>query len=442
MLTFTNALLAALLLATIVVLVTLRRARPDGGAAMAAEATARELRAQLDLAQAQAREEGAQKTAALSRAAAAEATAATATQELATHRQAHAEALRAAEERYARDLAALRESFQKMSTDVLQGMAPNVTVEVTTRVQPLMAEINAALASHRKSMQQGLQTQDQALAQVREQMSRITDTTAALASSTNDFTAVLKSSQHRGKWGEQTLRRVVEASGLSPHCDFREQSTSGDSRPDLLVTLPGRRCIIIDAKVPDFEVAIADAASPNRREIVAGHARKLMGTIKDLAARDYAKALRKEGLTPFDKIILFLPAESLLSTALEGDTDLVLNAAREGILLATPATLMGFLGAISLTWQHHTQAENATHIAEQATVLYDRVAKFTEHLGKVQKALNSATGAFNEAVGSYTKRVRPQGEKLREIAAIPAAEFPPIEPIDRAALPPPGGEAD
>ena len=327
----------------------------------------------------------------------------------------HTKALADAETRYNKALADLRITFEKTSTDVLKGMAPDVTKEVSTRVEPLIAQINTALESYRQAMQQGMRSQGDALAAVGAQMKTISETTAALATSTTDFTSVLKSSQHRGKWGEQTLRNVVEAAGLSPHCDFAEQVSQDDARPDLIVKLPGNRCIIIDSKVPEFDVAIADQAAPNRRELVAAHAAKLRKTIRDLAAKDYPAAMEKQSVTPFDKVVLFLPAESLLSTALEGDNELILAAAREGILIATPATLMGFLGAINLAWQQHTQAENAGRIAEEATELFDRLVKFTEHFIKVRKGLLAASESLDAAIGSYETRIRPQGERVREL---------------------------
>ena len=202
----------------------------------------------------------------------------------------HTKALADAETRYNKALADLRITFEKTSTDVLKGMAPDVTKEVSTRVEPLIAQINTALESYRQAMQQGMRSQGDALAAVGAQMKTISETTAALATSTTDFTSVLKSSQHRGKWGEQTLRNVVEAAGLSPHCDFAEQVSQDDARPDLIVKLPGNRCIIIDSKVPEFDVAIADQAAPNRRELVAAHAAKLRKTIRDLAAKAYPAA--------------------------------------------------------------------------------------------------------------------------------------------------------
>ncbi|MEY4307667.1 MAG: hypothetical protein RJA95_1035 [Verrucomicrobiota bacterium] len=385
-----------------------------------------DLRRQLGEATAAAERERAAKTDALARASAAEAARNAAHQQLTAALASHDAALaqlRAdntkaqaeANARHERDIAELKVSFSKMSTDVLRGMTPDVTKEVASQVSPLIAQINTALGNYRDTMSQSLANQGDALTQVRAQMKTISETTAALATSTTDFTSVLKSSQHRGKWGEQTLRNVVEAAGLSPHCDFAEQVSQDDARPDLIVKLPGNRCIIIDSKVPEFDVAIADQAAPNRRELVAAHAAKLKKTVRDLAAKDYPAAMEKQGVTPFDKVVLFLPAESLLSTALEGDNELILAAAREGILIATPATLMGFLGAINLAWQQHTQAENAGKIAAEATELFDRLVKFAEHFTKVRKGLLAASEGLDAAIGSYETRIRPQGERVREL---------------------------
>ncbi len=403
--------------------------RPSPNAALSDQSSALlldDLRRQLAEATQIANTERAAKTEALTKVAGADAAKNAAEKQLREASEAHQQALSllrednqqaqaAATERYAHDLEELKTSFAKMSNDVLKGMTPDVTKEVASQVTPLIEQINTALGSYRQTMQQSLASQSDSLTQVREQMKTISETTAALATSTTDFTSVLKSSQHRGRWGEQTLRNVVEAAGLSPHCDFAEQVSQDDARPDLVVKLPGNRGIIIDSKVPEFDVAIADQAAPNRRELVAAHAAKLRKTIRDLAAKAYPAAMEKQGIVPFDKVILFLPAESLLSTALEGDNDLILVAAREGILIATPATLMGFLGAINLAWQQHTQAENAGKIADEATELFDRLVKFAEHFSKVRKGLLAASESLDAAIGSYESRIRPQGERVREL---------------------------
>lgn len=336
----------------------------------------------------------------------------------------HREDLEGADRRRAADLEALKDTFAKQSQDALRQMSPDVTKEVASKVEPLIAKVGAALESYQRSLEQGMTGQSQSLAQVQEQMRRITETATALASSTNDFTMVLKSAAHRGRWGEETLRRVVEVSGLSPHCDFTEQSSQDDTRPDLIVNLPGNRCVIIDSKVPEFDVAIADTAAPNRKELVKGHATKLWNTVKSLAEKEYPAAQRRAGRTPFEHVILFLPAESLLSTALEGDPDLIIDAAKERILLATPATLIGFLGAISMTWQQHAQAEKVQEIADTASELHKRVCDFVENLADVRKYVNQAVGSLNTSLGSFERYVRPMETQLTKLGISSAKELP------------------
>jgi len=354
------------------------------------------------------------KTKALQRAAAAEAIAESSKSQLTDAQTSFATNLAQVRADSEKNIAELKVAFSKMSTDVLKGMAPDVTKEVATKVEPLISQVTTALESYRQAMQQSIQGQDKAIAAVNAQMSHMAEATKLLSTSTNDFTAVLKSSQHRGKWGEQTLRNVVESAGMSSFCDYCEQSTQDDSRPDLIVKLPHNNCVIIDSKVPEFDVALVNHTAPNRKELVDDHAKKLLRTIKDLAARNYTQ-MKHNNMQPFNKVILFLPAESLLSTALEGDNELILKANNEGVLIATPATLMGFLSAISLTWKQHQQSENAAKIAKEAMELYNRVVTLTEHIAKVRNGLHSTVENLNKAVGSYETRIRPQAETLRKL---------------------------
>src|SRR5205823_8006128 len=136
-----------------------------------------------------------------------------------------------------------------------------------------------------------------------------------LSHETLQLRRVLSSNQARGRWGEETLRRVVEAAGMSAHCDFSEQKQAGDSKPDLIVHLPGERIVIVDAKVPDLDFldALEAADATQRAEALATHVTKLKSTIKSLAERDYPRQFPNA----LDHVVLFLPAESLFSAALE-----------------------------------------------------------------------------------------------------------------------------
>jgi len=184
----------------------------------------------------------------------------------------------------------------------------------------------------------------------------------------------------------------------------------------------------VDAKVPDLDfLHAAETAEPVKRaESLAAHAAKLKLTIKALADRDYPRQFP----TALDYVVLFLPAESLFSAALEGDRDLMLWAQSRRIILATPSSLIAILRSVSVSWQQHAQTENAQKIAEAAQELFVRVVTFTEHLEKIRGGLDTANRAFNQAIGSY--------EKLQKLGGGTGgkdlAELPPLEATLR--LPP------
>jgi len=264
---------------------------------------------------------------------------------------------------------------------------------------------------------------------VKKQLEGLAQNSQALSTETFQLRKVLSSNQARGRWGEETLRRVIEAAGMSPHCDFSEQTQSDDKKPDLLVHLPGNRVIIVDAKVPDLDFLQAlDAADPAvRAQALNVHAAKLKETIKDLARKNYPAQFPGS----LDHVVLFLPAESLFSAALEADRDLILWAAQRQIMLATPASLIALLRAVSVSWQQHAQTENAREISEAAQELFNRVAKFSEHFEKIRAGLERANSAFDDAVGSYQRMVRPSGEKLLKLGGgVAAKELADLAPLE------------
>jgi DNA recombination protein RmuC len=365
------------------------------------------------------------------------------------------ELLDAQRELQAKALADLREAFKALSADALKQSAPEFLrlAEQTfgkfqevakgdlekrqESIKVLVEPLKQQLETYQKRLQQSESAQSSTLGEVKKQLELLSQQSQSLAAETQQFRLVLHSNQARGKWGEETLRRVVEAAGMSAHCDFTEQTTAGDNRPDLVVKLPGDRFIIVDAKVPDFDFlnALETADATKRSEALAAHATKLKGTIKALADRDYPGQFPNA----LDYVVLFVPAESLFSAALEGDHDLIIWAAEKRILLATPASLIALLRSVSVSWQQHAQTENAQKIAEAAKEFYARVVKFTEHFERIRAGLERANSAFNDAASSFQTRVRPAGERLAELGgASNARELPDVQPLDSTLRLPPG----
>jgi DNA recombination protein RmuC len=348
----------------------------------------------------------------------------------------------------------LREAFKALSADALKQLQPeflerarqtfavfqeSAKGDLSQRheaIKTLVEPLKQQLETYQKRLQQSESAQSSALGEVKKHLETLAQSNLSLAAETQQFRMVLKSNHARGRWGEETLRRVVEAAGMSAHCDFSEQTQAGDAKPDLIVRLPGERFIIVDAKVPDFDFlnALESADETKRAEALAIHAAKLKVTIKALADRDYPSQFPNA----LDYVVLFVPAESLFSAALEGDHDLIIWAAGKRILLATPASLIALLRSVSVSWQQHAQTENAQKIAEAALELYGRVCKFTEHFERIRDGLGKANDAFNDAVGSYERMVRPAGEKIQKLGgAAPGKELADVQPLDSTLRLPP-----
>ena len=373
---------------------------------------------------------------------------------LAEQKSLHEQNLRDAKAAQEKALADLREAFKALSADALKQSAPEFLRLAEERfgkfqetakgdlaqrqeaIKGLVEPLKQQLETYQKNLQQNSAAQSSTLGEVKKQLEMLAQSNQSLAAETQQFRQVLHSNQARGKWGEETLRRVVEAAGMSAHCDFTEQTATGENRPDLVVKLPGDRFIIVDAKVPNFDFlnALESAEPVKRAEALAAHAAKLKATIKALADRDYPRQFPNA----LDYVVLFVPAESLFSAALEGDHDLIIWAAEKRILLATPASLIALLRSVSVSWQQHAQTENAQKIAEAAQELFERVVTFAKHLENIRGGLESANKAFNQAVGSYESRLKPAGEKLQKLGGGTGgkdlAELPPLEATLR--LPP------
>jgi len=244
-----------------------------------------------------------------------------------------------------------------------------------------------------------------------------------LGEATVRISTALQGTGVAGDWGEMQLRRTVELAGLTEHVSFVEQETirtdAGNGRPDLIVRLPQNRQVIVDAKAPliDFD-GTADAA--------ATQSAALKRHVTDLAQRNYSAY----HLGALDFVVLFVPTEGILATALGHDPTLSEYAIGRRVLIATPMTLLAMLRAVQYGWLQAAAAENAQQIVADAVKLHDRLATFTEHLDKVGNGLGAAIKHYNAAVGSLQTSVRPQAARMREHGLAVGKELAEPEPIE------------
>jgi len=242
---------------------------------------------------------------------------------------------------------------------------------------------------------------------------------AELRDEARGLAAALTHNRVRGTWGEVQLRRVLEAAGMEAHADFVEQQgvTGPDrhARPDVVVRLPNERCVVIDAKAPlDGYLRAAECDDPDERAThLASHARAVAAHVTALSRRRYEELV--EGAVDF--VVMFVPGDAFLSAAFEVRPELLEEAARQDVILASPGTLMAFLRGVACGWRERRVAEEAEAIAALGRELHERVAVFAEHFEAVGTSLGRAVGAYNQALGSMERRLLVTARRFSDLGA-------------------------
>jgi DNA recombination protein RmuC len=322
-----------------------------------------------------------------------------------------------------------RESFGREQAD-MQGLLREREMAFGALIEPLRGAIErteaqaAAMERERIDAYSTLRTQIESLALGQ----------SALQRETRNLVTALRRPEVRGRWGELTLRRVVELAGLSAHCDFDEQPSLGAAtstqRPDLVVHMPEGRELIVDAKTPldAYLEAIEAPTEELRAACVARHAQQVAERVRELASKSYWSQL--PGSPEF--VVLFLPGDQFLSSALAERPDLLDDALRLGVIVATPSTLIALLKAVAYGWRQAAVAENAAQIRDLGQELHRRLATFANHIGRMGRQLGGAVDAYNSAVGSLERQVLPGARKFGELGVSTADPLAGPDPIEQA----------
>jgi DNA recombination protein RmuC len=294
----------------------------------------------------------------------------------------------------------------------------------------------SSFESYRQPIADTLRKVDQRLTQAErerlEAYSRLSEQIVALGSTASTLSRALRTPTVRGRWGEMQLRRVVEMAGMLQRCDFDEQASvntdHGRLRPDLIVHLPGSKCIVVDAKAPleaflDAQDAPDDETRVSRLQ---AHARQVRDHMDRLAARAYWDHV---GASP-EMVVMFLPGETLFSAALQHDVSLIEYGLQQKVLLASPITLIALLTTIAHSWRQEALTENYREVAALGKEFYERLGTFVEYFDDVRKKLDGAVQAYNRAAGSFESRVLVSARRLKELDVTTAEDLPQAEPID------------
>jgi DNA recombination protein RmuC len=353
-------------------------------------------------------------------------------------------------------LRANSELFLRLAREALgrdQAIAQGALKEREVAIAQLVEPLRVALERTEAQVQALERERRDAFTSLRTQIETLAGGQAQLQRETRNLVTALRRPEVRGRWGELTLRRLVELAGLSEHCDFTEQvhlvGAEGTLRPDLVVHMPEARDLVIDAKTPlDAYLAALEAPSDEERQVcLRRHAQQVETRVRELSSKAYWAQFERSP----EFAVLFLPGDQFLSAALAERPELLESALGQSVIIATPSTLVALLKAVAYGWRQSAVAHNAALIRDLGQELYRRLGSFNTHLGRMGQRLAAAVEAYNAAVGSLERQVLPQARRFNELGVTADAPLAPLEPVGQlvrsaapagAAEPPTGLPAD
>ena len=264
-------------------------------------------------------------------------------------------------------------------------------------------------------------------------VSRLTEEMMGMNTAANKMVQAMHSPVSRGKWGENSLRNIIETAGMLPYSDFTEQ-TSGEVegrilRPDVVINLPNQGSLAVDAKAPEFaeayEKMIATESIEEQQLLLADHIKSMRAHVKTLSLKEYWNQFDRSP----EFVVMFVPLESMLSDALKADPTLVDDAMRSRVLIASPMNLLALLLAAHRGWQDFRVQEDAKKIGDLTKELYKRFSTLFDYVRKTGKGIQQSTTNYNNLIGALESRVLPTLRKLDDLNVVDG-EIASIEPLE------------
>jgi DNA recombination protein RmuC len=329
------------------------------------------------------------------------------------------------------------ETFLKLARENLGVHQEKAKGELQAReqaIENLLRPIRETMQRTEQQLQEFDKARRESHGSITSQLEAMGTAQKALSEETRNLVKALRRPEVRGQWGEITLQRLVELAGMQQHCDFVTQShtrtETGAIRPDMLINLPEGRQLVVDVKTPlDAYLEATEAESDSKRKTaMLRHANVVAGRVRELSSKTYWNQFDSSP----EFVILFIPGDQFLSAALAEKPELLDDALRQNIILATPTSLVALLKAIAYGWQQVALTENAAEIRKLALELYERLATYTGHINDMGKKLEGAFKSYNQSIRSLESRVLPSARRFTELGVQPKKAIPTTDVIETA----------
>ena len=341
----------------------------------------------------------------------------------------HREALEQAERQHREDRQQaeqrLKEQFENLAGSIFEERSKRFTELSNEQLGNILKPLTKDLEAFRGRVDETHREEIRQHAALREKLSQLEGLNQRLNQEAQALTKALTGDvKTQGGWGEQQLEKLLELSGLVKGEHYQTQvSVTGRNgerlQPDLVLSLPEQRSIIIDSKVSLTAWTRYQSAEDEgdlERELE-DHVKSIKAHIDGLARKNYADA---EELNALDFVLMFVPIESALIAALRQDPGLPEYALQRRVALLSPSNFLATVRTVASIWMVHKQNTNARDIAERAGRLYDKFVGFTDNLKGVGLRLDQAQRAYDGALSQLSEgrgNLLRQVEDLRKLGA-------------------------
>ncbi len=301
-------------------------------------------------------------------------------------------------------------------------------------IRSLVEPMEKSLAEYRKNLHEIEQSRKQAYGSLSAEIRNVAEAQERVRTEASRLVNALRAApRSSGRWGEETLRNILELSGMTAHCDFVVEPTiggeAGPQRPDVIIRLPGGGQLVVDAKTPlSAYMDGIDAVDDQEREAhMVRHAKLLREHMRSLASKAYQDAIE---LSP-DYVVMFVAGDSFYAAAMERDPALYSDAFRRRVIIVSPSTMLGLAKSVAFGWRQEGVAHNARQIADLGRELYGRLANMGEHVATLGRDIERSAKSYNSLLGNLESRVMPQARRFSDLdvegAETGIADFIPIE---------------
>ncbi|MBE2280616.1 MAG: DNA recombination protein RmuC [Ignavibacteriaceae bacterium] len=292
--------------------------------------------------------------------------------------------------------------FENLANRIFEEKGKVFSEQNSKNIDSVLNPLKEQIVEFKKRVESVYESETRDRVGLREQVYQLRELNKQLSEDAQNLTGALKrDTKLQGHWGEVTLERIFESSGLTKGIEFELQVQSKDSsgssfRPDAVVRLPENKDIVIDAKVSltAYEQFCSAKTEEERNSALKLHIKSIRSHIDGLKNKPYTQL---EGLNNLDYILMFVPIDGAFSIAIGSDNKIFDYAYENNIIMVSPSTLLVTLRTINNIWKQEKQSRNAQEIANKAGELYDKLVGFLDDFERIGKSIEKAGEQFSES---------------------------------------------